>query len=114
MPVTQPYQRLGGKPGAQSSRRQKPRPAATDGEVELSSHPDREVFPPEAARAALPFRGERMTSAIAGQVAVEQYHRYLLARDYCGGRDVLDLAAGEGYGTALLSQVARSATGVEI
>lgn len=66
------------------------------------------------ARAAAAFTGERLTSAIAGQVAVEHYHRYLLARDYCRGRDVLDVAAGEGYGTALLSQVARSATGVEI
>ncbi|WP_380067866.1 methyltransferase domain-containing protein [Dankookia sp. GCM10030260] len=55
-----------------------------------------------------------MTSAIAGQVAVEHHHRYLLAREHCRGRDVLDVAAGEGYGTALLSQVARSAIGVEI
>lgn len=68
----------------------------------------------EAARTALPFTGERLTSAISGQVHVEHYHRYLLARDYCRGRDVLDVAAGEGYGTAFLSQVAASATGVEI
>ena len=80
----------------------------------MPSHSDREILVHEAARAALPFTGERLTSAIAGQVVVEHYHRYLLARDYCRGRDVLDVAAGEGYGTALLSQVARSATGVEI
>ena len=38
----------------------------------------------------------------------------LLARDYCRDLDVLDCASGEGYGAALLSQVARSVIGVEI
>lgn len=76
--------------------------------------PDREILHREMASVALPFTGERLTSAIGGQVAIEHYHRYLLARDHCRDRDVLDVAAGEGYGTALLSQVARSAMGVEI
>ena len=73
-----------------------------------------ELIRREAAAAPSAFRGERLTSAVSGQVAIEHYHRYLLARDLCRGRDVLDVAAGEGYGTALLAQVAASAVGIEI
>ena len=68
----------------------------------------------EAAAAPLPFSGERLTSAVSGQIETEHHHRYLLAREFCRGRDVLDVASGEGYGTALLAQVARHAVGVEI
>ncbi|WP_424814773.1 methyltransferase domain-containing protein [Roseococcus sp. YIM B11640] len=60
------------------------------------------------------FDGERMTTELEGQVAFEHYHRYCLARDFCSGLDVLDVASGEGYGTALLAGVARSVVGVEI
>jgi GT2 family glycosyltransferase/SAM-dependent methyltransferase len=63
---------------------------------------------------ALPFTGERMTSDIEGQIAFEHLHRYCLARDLCAGKDVLDVASGEGYGTALLAGIARRAVGVEI
>ena len=62
----------------------------------------------------LNFTGERMTSAVEGQIEFEHYHRYCLARDLCDGCDVLDVASGEGYGAALLAGVARSVTGVEI
>nr|WP_294517718.1 methyltransferase domain-containing protein [uncultured Rhodopila sp.] len=55
-----------------------------------------------------------MTSDIEGQVAFEHFHRYCVARDLCVGKDVLDVASGEGYGTALLAGVARRAVGVEI
>ncbi|MBL6457600.1 glycosyltransferase [Belnapia sp. T6] len=63
---------------------------------------------------ALGFTGERMTSDIGGQIAFEHYHRYCLARDLVAGRDVLDVASGEGYGSALLAGAARSVVGVEI
>ena len=62
----------------------------------------------------LAFTGERMTSDIAGQIAFEHFHRYCLARDLAVGRDILDVAAGEGYGSALLADVARSVVGVEL
>ena len=70
-------------------------------------------FPREAASTPEPFTGERLTAAIAGQVQIEHYHRYLFARSFCGGLDVLDVASGEGYGSAQLAQVARSVTGLE-
>jgi GT2 family glycosyltransferase len=58
--------------------------------------------------------GERMTAGLGGQVEIEHYHRYCLARDFAVGRDVLDVASGEGYGAAMLATVARSVVGVEI
>src|SRR5271165_5542201 len=63
---------------------------------------------------ALPFTGERMTSDIEGQIAFEHLHRYCVARYICAGKDVLDVASGEGYGSALLAGVARRVVGVEI
>ena len=72
-----------------------------------------ELIVREAAAAPLAFSGARMTSAISGQIEIEHYHRYLLAREYCREKDVLDVASGEGYGSALLAQVARSVIGIE-
>jgi SAM-dependent methyltransferase len=62
----------------------------------------------------MPFTGERLTSEYGGQTRIEHLHRYLMAREWCRGKDVLDVASGEGYGTALLAQTASSATGVEL
>lgn len=62
----------------------------------------------------LPFTGERLTSELGGQTEIEHLHRYMLAREFCRGRDVLDVAAGEGYGSALIAQVATSVVGVEV
>jgi GT2 family glycosyltransferase/ubiquinone/menaquinone biosynthesis C-methylase UbiE len=55
-----------------------------------------------------------MTTVMDGQIAFEHFHRYCIARDLCVGLDVLDVASGEGYGSAMLAGVARSVTGVEI
>lgn len=73
-----------------------------------------EIIPRPLPPAPLPFTGERLTSSYHGQTEIEHFHRYLLAREWCRGKDVLDVASGEGYGTALLAQVARTAVGVEI
>ncbi len=73
----------------------------------------RETFPREAAVNPEPFTGERLTGAVHGQVEIEHYHRYLFARALCRDKDVLDVASGEGYGTAQLAQVARYAIGIE-
>lgn len=58
--------------------------------------------------------GERLTTRYGGQTEIEQMHRYLMAREWCRDKDLLDVASGEGVGTALLAQVARSAVGAEI
>ena len=62
----------------------------------------------------LEFTGERMTTAVEGPTEFEHFHRYCLARDLCQGVDVLDVASGEGYGSAILAGVGRSVIGVEI
>ena len=72
-----------------------------------------EIFRRETAEHPEPFTGERLTTAIGGQVQIEHYHRYLFARSLVPDLDVLDVASGEGYGSALLAQVARSVVGVE-
>lgn len=72
-----------------------------------------ELFRLESAEQPEPFTGERLTAAVRGQVQIEHYHRYLFARSMVAGLDVLDVASGEGYGSALLAQVARSVIGVE-
>jgi O-antigen biosynthesis protein len=60
------------------------------------------------------FTGERYVPGVEGNIELEHRHRYLLARELCRGKDVLDLASGEGYGSAMLSGVANSVIGVDV
>lgn len=62
----------------------------------------------------LAWTGERMVPGQTGAIEAEHYHRYFLAREMCRGKDVLDVASGEGYGAAFLSQTSRSVVGVEL
>jgi SAM-dependent methyltransferase len=62
----------------------------------------------------LDFTGERFVPGVGGEIVYEHVHRYAFARRYAGGRRVLDVACGEGYGSALLAPVAREVTGVDI
>jgi SAM-dependent methyltransferase len=73
-----------------------------------------EIFHREVPAVALTWTGERLTTETSGQVEIEHLHRYFFARSLCRGLDVLDVASGEGYGSALLAQVAKSVVGVEI
>lgn len=60
------------------------------------------------------FTGERYVTGVSGNIRNEHYHRYLFALQFCRGRDVLDVASGEGYGSALVADLARSVIGVDI
>src|SRR5688572_1731916 len=63
----------------------------------------------------LPFSGERMNPEVKDAlIIIEHLHRYLLARRFCKGKSVLDIASGEGYGTEILSQHAEKVTGVDL
>jgi SAM-dependent methyltransferase len=64
--------------------------------------------------ADLEFTGERYVPGTAGEIAHEHWHRYVFARAFVQGLRVLDVACGEGYGSALLGQVAAHVTGVDI
>ena len=63
---------------------------------------------------ALPFTGERYTPECVREISYEHWHRYAFAHALAGGKRVLDAACGEGYGSALLAQVAAQVTGVDI
>ena len=59
--------------------------------------------------------GERfIPEAYHGEIAAEHYHRYLFARELVADRDVLDIACGQGYGSALMASTARRVTGVDV
>lgn len=54
------------------------------------------------------FTGESHCPQIAGEIACEHYLRNVVAVGLAEGRDMLDCAGGEGYGSALLARTARS------
>jgi O-antigen biosynthesis protein len=59
--------------------------------------------------------GERFLPWMADPVVnYEHLHRYRAVADLVAGRRVVDLASGEGYGSALLSNRATSVVGVEL
>ena len=61
------------------------------------------------------FTGERFIPGQGGsQIAYEHLHRYLFALRWADGRQVLDLACGNGYGAALLAQRARHVWAIDL
>ena len=81
---------------------------------QIEGHSLGELFRRHRPEHPLSWTGERLVTDINGPIENEHLHRYLLAREFCRGKAVLDVASGEGYGTALLAQVAQRATGLEI
>ena len=43
------------------------------------------------------FTGERFIPTEQGEIRLEHYHRYAVVLDIVFGKDVLDVACGEGY-----------------
>jgi len=72
----------------------------------MTDHPDRQ---PE-----LEFTGERFTPECVREIFHEHFHRYAWAQRLVAGLEVLDCACGEGYGSRILGDAARSVTGVDI
>ena len=62
----------------------------------------------------LKWTGERLVTSVEDETATEHLHRYKIAMEYCKGKVVLDIACGEGYGSAFLASVALSVVGVDI
>jgi len=60
------------------------------------------------------FTGERFVPEVHGNIELEHLHRYLFACKAVIGKTVLDIASGEGYGSAMLAQAAHKVTGVDI
>jgi SAM-dependent methyltransferase len=68
------------------------------------------------ARVDLALTGERTLPGVPSENYWFRRHEaaYRFAARRCRGLDVVDVGAGEGYGTALLAATARSALGVEL
>ena len=61
------------------------------------------------------FSGERFIPGIEDKkLEAEHMQRYLSVRNLVKGMQVLDLACGEGYGSALLAETAESVIGIDI
>jgi GT2 family glycosyltransferase/ubiquinone/menaquinone biosynthesis C-methylase UbiE len=60
------------------------------------------------------FTGERFIPTESGEIRHEHMHRYAWCKRLAAGKAVLDIACGEGYGSALLSQAAATVMGVDI
>ena len=67
-----------------------------------------------AVSGPLEFTGERFIPGALGEIWVEHWHRYHFAARWARGLRVLDVACGEGYGTALLARHAAHVTGVDL
>ncbi|MDE2147579.1 MAG: glycosyltransferase, partial [Burkholderiales bacterium] len=63
----------------------------------------------------LEFTGERYVPTEPGEIRLEHLHRYAWCHGLAAGKDVLDLASGEGYGSLMLAEAgARSVLGVDL
>jgi SAM-dependent methyltransferase len=62
----------------------------------------------------LQFTGERFVPGTRGEIWYEHWHRYHFAATLIPGLDVLDVACGAGYGSALLARHARHVVGADI
>jgi 2-polyprenyl-3-methyl-5-hydroxy-6-metoxy-1,4-benzoquinol methylase len=61
------------------------------------------------------FTGERyIPELLSPKISYEHWHRYIFASRFCVQKKVLDLACGEGYGSAYLAAVAHTVTGIDI
>jgi ubiquinone/menaquinone biosynthesis C-methylase UbiE len=60
------------------------------------------------------WTGERLETHIHSISMPEHLHRYSLCVEIIKGKTILDIASGEGYGTNILSNYAKFATGVDI
>lgn len=62
----------------------------------------------------LPFTGERFTPECVREIAYEHWHRYAFALSLVKGRQVLDAACGEGFGSDLLASTAAGVQAIDI
>ena len=62
----------------------------------------------------LEFTGERFLPGAGGEIWYEHWHRYHFAAKLVVGREVLDVACGAGYGSALLARQAQRVVGADI
>ncbi len=62
----------------------------------------------------LSFTGERFLPDLPGEMWAEHWHRYHFVLPMLTGKKVLDVASGEGYGSALMATTATTVNGVDV
>jgi SAM-dependent methyltransferase/glycosyltransferase involved in cell wall biosynthesis len=62
----------------------------------------------------LEFSGERYVPELGGEIRLEHVHRYAFCRPLVRDKVVLDVACGEGYGSAMLAAHAARVIGVDV
>ena len=95
-----------------------PPPPPRAGRIQCPGTPSRRPERDGAMKAT----GERYFPSLANPqllayepfITYEHWHRYLYATPYCAGKVVLDIASGEGYGSALLAEHAAEVHGVDL
>ncbi len=60
------------------------------------------------------WTGERLETYVFNENTNEHLHRYAIAMQLVAGKNVLDIACGEGYGSSLIADAAKAVTGVDI
>jgi ubiquinone/menaquinone biosynthesis C-methylase UbiE len=60
------------------------------------------------------WSGERLETFVTSETTVEHLHRYAIACELSENKVVVDVACGEGYGSNLISKVAKKVIGVDI
>lgn len=95
--------------GTDAPTRPQPRPHAIDNSAESAAMPSA-----EGPRHALRWTGERLLPTSPRAIAYEHLHRYAIACGLAGGKRVLDIACGEGYGANLLAGYAVEVIGIDI
>lgn len=65
-------------------------------------------------RTAYWHSGERCCPDFPDEIFVNQFKVYRFASQFCGGRAILDVGCGTGYGTAYLAESASKAVGIDI
>lgn len=60
------------------------------------------------------YTNERFLPEFEGNWTLEHTHRYSFSRELADGKAVLDIACGDGYGSRMMADVAKSVVGVDI
>lgn len=62
----------------------------------------------------LPDTGERLVFKNPNEITIEHLHRYAFAQGFVAGKNVLDIACGEGYGSNYLAKMANRVIGIDL
>lgn len=69
----------------------------------MKNQQNKEIIAMVSPKEKVAFDGERCTPWVKAPTFSEHVHRYISVIPYCKGKDVLDIASGEGYGSAILA-----------